>query len=897
MRKAYTYLYILLTFFLIPIVGKAQPAPNFLIMDTDGQMIDLYENYLDQDKTILIELFWEGCPPCNAFAPLLGDLYKDWGSGTMDVEFIALDVLLNENNADVIAFQNRHGHTWPGVSADGGSIGAAAPYTDGTYGTYLGTPTIIIIAPDGTVNFSPNGFNRNQAGLDQLDAALRATGAKKPTDDSAGPVFTTEPATISDISCSSTLPEQEQLFATDSCGVSVLATIDSFQEDFCNGYSVTYRWTATDSCDNSSVITRTFAVLPDSTAPVFDKQPTPIPNVNCGDPTPAPETLTASSACGTATVNFSVDNYSPDICNGNTVTYRWVATSACGKTTETSMSFIITHDRNPPVFDTQPDSLPNIRCNQTLPIPQNLTASTGCTDVNVVFSVDEFQEDLCNGYPVTYRWTATDGCGMRTVITRTFQVEPDETDIRFSDEPVALVDLACGEVFPTPQTITASKRCFGDIPVNFTIERSSNAECGRTVTYTWTASDPCGNDVVKTASFDVAAGETTVTTKTLTGGVWNPKNEGVGEVSLTFTGGTSTTVVTDANGEFTLPDLPVDASYTIRPEKNGPADEGVTTFDLVLVTKHILGETPFTEDAQLIAADANNSGGISTFDIVLIRKVILGIDDNFEKGNWRFLPEQIELASLANINNISFTAVKIGDASGASSLTAIHSEPRSKESPVSFITKDQSFSKGTIVEAILSLPIDQSVLGFQSTFSYDTEKLQLVNIENISLSNFEPTHFNATQKGQVAISWYDVQQPASGALLKLQFQAHQSGRLSELLQLSSAIATAEAYTSTSSISDLQLKFEDPHPATPLVLLYPNPVTSNFTVQTYNQEEMDIQIEILSLDGKVIQQLEYQNQREGWQTIPIEMLRTQAGMYWVKVSDKNGVRDVVKLIQQ
>ena len=836
MRKANTYIYTFFTLFLLPIFGQAQPAPNFLILDTNGQMLDLHEDYLDQDKTVLLELFWEGCPPCNAFAPLLGDLYKDWGSGTMDVEFIALDVLLSENDADVIAFQERHGHTWPGVSADGGSIGAAEPYTNGTYGQYLGTPTIIIIAPDGTVNYSPNGFNRSQTGLDLLDAAIRATGAKKPTDDLTGPVFTTQPAIISDISCSDALPAQEQLFATDSCGVTLVATIDNFQEDICNGYSVTYRWTATDSCDNSSVITRTFAVNPDTLAPVFDKQPTPIPNVNCGDPIPTPETLTASSACGAATVELFIDDFIPDICNGNTITYRWIATSTCGKTTETSMSFITTHDRNPPVFNNLPDSLPDIRCNQILPAPQTLTASTGCTDVTVTFSIDNFQEDLCNGYPVTYRWTAMDGCGRSTVVTRTFQVEPDDSEVRFSAEPDALAELACGAVLPTPQTITASRRCFGDIPVNFSIESSSNAACGRTVTYTWTATDPCGNDIVQTASFEIE--DAIVTTRSLTGGVLTPKNEGVGDVTLTFTGGVSTTVVTDTDGQFTVPNLPIDASYIIRPEKDGPADEGVTTFDLVLITRHILNETPLTEEAQLIAADANFSGGITTFDIVLIRKVILGIDDNFEEGNWRFIPEQIELPSLANVNELSFTAVKIGDVTGSGNFIDLFSESRSKPIPVSLTTKDQSFVRGNQVEAILRLPADQSLIGFQSTFNYDTDKLQLVNVENISLSNFDPSHLNLTQKGQVAISWYDVQQPASGALIQLQFEAQQSGRLSELLQLTSSMVKSEAYSSTSNIASLQLEFVADIQENSSVLLFPNPATSNFTIQSYQEEALD-----------------------------------------------------------
>lgn len=66
---------------------------------------------------------------------------------------------------------------------------------------------------------------------------------------------------------------------------------------------------------------------------------------------------------------------------------------------------------------------------------------------------------------------------------------------------------------------------------------------------------------------------------------------------------------------------------------------GVTSFDLVLISKHILGLEPFTDPYNFIAADANNSGSITTFDITTIRKVILGIEDNFPGDrSWRFVP-------------------------------------------------------------------------------------------------------------------------------------------------------------------------------------------------------------------------------------------------------------------
>ena len=65
--------------------------------------------------------------------------------------------------------------------------------------------------------------------------------------DSEGPVFDAAPGTIADISCQDGLPVQETLTATDVCGTTtVTPSVDTFTEDQCGGYAITYRWTATD---------------------------------------------------------------------------------------------------------------------------------------------------------------------------------------------------------------------------------------------------------------------------------------------------------------------------------------------------------------------------------------------------------------------------------------------------------------------------------------------------------------------------------------------------------------------------------------------------------------------------------------------------------------------------
>lgn len=157
----------------------AQPAPDFTATTSTGQTIHLYQDYLNQGKTVVLKLFFTTCPPCNAMAPLMEPFYQSWGGGDGDVEFISLSIMSFDNNLKVNTYKQLYGHTFPGVGSQGGSLTAITPYTNGTYGQFLGTPTFIVIAPNGSVRFDPRGANA-AATLDSVDVAIQNTGAERP---------------------------------------------------------------------------------------------------------------------------------------------------------------------------------------------------------------------------------------------------------------------------------------------------------------------------------------------------------------------------------------------------------------------------------------------------------------------------------------------------------------------------------------------------------------------------------------------------------------------------------------------------------------------------------------------------------------------------------------------
>jgi hypothetical protein len=126
-------------------------------------------------------------------------------------------------------------------------------------------------------------------------------------------------------------------------------------------------------------------------------------------------------------------------------------------------------------------------------------------------------------------------------------------------------------------------------------------------------------------------------------------------IEISVTEGTNTTSCTPDtyNGTYTISHSYCNINWTptstVRLKPNRfftSALKGVSTFDLLVITKHLLDITPFVNPFQYIAADVNWSGTVTTFDVLKIRKVILGVDDDFTSnnggpsvGNWRYLPK------------------------------------------------------------------------------------------------------------------------------------------------------------------------------------------------------------------------------------------------------------------
>jgi large repetitive protein len=141
------------------------------------------------------------------------------------------------------------------------------------------------------------------------------------------------------------------------------------------------------------------------------------------------------------------------------------------------------------------------------------------------------------------------------------------------------------------------------------------------------------------------------------------------------------------SGAYQFKTLAKNGKYTITPQLDKDPRNGVTTFDLVLVQKHILGIGPLENPYRMIAADVNDSKSISTADLIQMRKVILNLDPSF-KGlpSWRFVAAKFKFSDVRNpwagafpeqhiVNDLSekvqadFVAIKLGDVNGSAVIS------------------------------------------------------------------------------------------------------------------------------------------------------------------------------------------------------------------------------------
>lgn len=343
-------------------------------------------------------------------------------------------------------------------------------------------------------------------------------------------------------------------------------------------------------------------------------------------------------------------------------------------------------------------------------------------------------------------------------------------------------------------------------------------------------------------------------------------------------GGNIEQLATESDGRFDF--LPVGGCDVreLKLSKSDLAINGVSTIDLILIQKHVLGLSLLDSPYKIIAADVNNSGNISTLDIVSVRKVILGIQREFENNkNWRFVPvsyvftdpqnpfadgfpEGLDFNVLSQDLDLEYIAIKTGDVNNTAQVTDNVTTPviagRSDESGLNLYIADRELRRGESVTVQLTSSELSSLQGYQFSLAFDRQALRFEGFNTAGeLPGLSAEHFGVFQEeGLITTSWNNsgpISLQDGSALFGMTFQVLQDGYLRERLQMGERPAP-NAYDQDLHEMPVRLMYESMETEASAFALYqnqPNPFREQTVIPFFLPESGDATLTIFDAAGR------------------------------------------------
>lgn len=414
------------------------------------------------------------------------------------------------------------------------------------------------------------------------------------------------------------------------------------------------------------------------------------------------------------------------------------------------------------------------------------SASDDCTDSELLkwtYTVDidnDGSQDLfgnkntlSNDFKIgTHRvtWTVNDGCGNSDECSYLFEVKNNKKPVAIAHNDLAYelgpVD-SDGDGEPDFERIVINAEAFNkesyhiceyDVQVSF-------SEDVNDVTREYTCDD-IGEQPINLYVTDENGNFSFVTTTVqiqnnivegcsqniafdISGNVKTEMEEMISDVYIKLEGG-ETSIHTNDEGEYAFDNLSKGKNYQVNPSFEDEITNGVSTLDIIMIQKHILGLEDLNSPLKLIAADANNSGSVSGSDIVLLRKMLLGLVEEIPNNtSWRFVdashqwvdesnpwtsefPEVYNIYELGGDMLIDFYGVKVGDVNYTASTNGMKQTNITTRSDkdLQLEIEPVSVTKNAQVKLPVYANSYNNIYGFQFELDFTEDQLEVVDISN-----------------------------------------------------------------------------------------------------------------------------------------------------------------------
>jgi hypothetical protein len=348
----------------------------------------------------------------------------------------------------------------------------------------------------------------------------------------------------------------------------------------------------------------------------------------------------------------------------------------------------------------------------------------------------------------------------------------------------------------------------------------------------------------------------------------------------------------DVQGFYKSCNFPTNSSIKITPTKNTNYRENITTLDIALISRHILGLIPFEQPFQMLAADVDNSGDINGLDMLVLRRLVLNQISTFPNnvGSWRFVPNfflnqtsfestfktdpfsatyqgycynanscgnsymdkiTLDMSSdeAKTANSWSFSPFKVGDVNYCSSTYSL-----TANSPVGYnsarvagtsyqlrTARPMSMRRSEEKTIVLKSKSAANVVAMQIGLRFLQDKFKIKEIEK---GDFESANdvfdFNKEDKGELRALWFNKRGKAKNfrvgtVLLKAKVRADTNiDDILAVLNLDAEILKTEFYDEGGSLVPMDLEWDDDDNSgqnTALVVnAFPNPFRNEVSLE-------------------------------------------------------------------
>jgi len=398
----------------------------------------------------------------------------------------------------------------------------------------------------------------------------------------------------------------------------------------------------------------------------------------------------------------------------------------------------------------------------------------------------------------------------------------------------------------------------------FTIDEADNDGFVEVPVYVWDASGNVDYCLVNVRLVDNGGGMSMVS-----GSIATESGQAVEKITTIIDGPLNyhTTDMTDASGIYAFENTPQFSDYKISGYRNDDYMNGVSTLDLVLIQRHVLGQEDLDSPYKMIAADVNNDGKVSVTDLLELRKLILGVYSALPaNGSWKLInaadvlelsnpwdyKESITIEQLeADRMNEDFIAVKIGDVN--SSVVANSKEEGVVESrsgnglTLNYEDIDLAADEAYVVEMYADKGTEFVGMQFAARFNGAT-------IRDIQINGVDKYEY-VVRENTFALSIHESEAVSPDFDIILTIDSHVEGRLSDHISLDVPSLAPEAYTGDYNVAPVSLSPRHDEGEFAVYQNIPNPFNNSTEIPIRLHEDANVTIVITDVNGRVLKRIE------------------------------------------